>query len=108
MVQRNGTREESGTRLITLRACTSKNVMPRKPGVSNDLVIAPLSNSAGAAVPGWPPGRPAVVPGGPVVPGVPWAPAPSWAPGRPWDPDPSWAPGPPSASGEPGPAGASG
>ena len=42
-------REESGTRLIALRACTSKNVMPRKPGVSNDLVIAPRSNSAGAA-----------------------------------------------------------
>ncbi len=41
-------REEPGTRLIALRACTSKNVMPRKPGVSNDLVIAPRSNSAGA------------------------------------------------------------
>ena len=32
---------------MTLRACTSKNVMPRKPGVSNDLVMAPRSNSAG-------------------------------------------------------------
>jgi hypothetical protein len=42
--------------LITLRACTSKKVMPRKPGVSNDLVMAPRSNNAGAAV--RPAGRP--------------------------------------------------
>src|SRR5580658_1037158 len=48
MVQRNGTREASGTRLITLLACTSKNVMPRKPGVSNVRATAPRSNRAGA------------------------------------------------------------
>src|SRR6185312_319330 len=58
MVQRNGTREVCGTRLMMLRAWISKNVMPRKPGVSNDrVVIALRSNRAGApqaALPGWP------------------------------------------------------
>src|SRR5207247_8501245 len=43
-------REASGTRLMTERACTSKNVMPRKPGVSNVRATASRSNSAG--VPG--------------------------------------------------------
>jgi hypothetical protein len=53
IVQRNGMREASGTRLMTERACTSKNVMPRKPGVSNVRATASRSNSAGA--PGAPP-----------------------------------------------------
>jgi hypothetical protein len=48
IVQRKGMREASGTRLITERACTSKNVMPRKPGVSNVRATAFRSNSAGA------------------------------------------------------------
>ncbi len=46
-------REASGTRLMTERACTSKNVMPRKPGVSNVRATASRSNSAGG--PGPPP-----------------------------------------------------
>jgi hypothetical protein len=48
MVQRNGTRDASGTRLMIDFACTSKKVMPRNPGVSNDLATALRSNSAGA------------------------------------------------------------
>jgi hypothetical protein len=36
---------------MMLRACTSKKVMPRNPGVSNDLVTALRSNSAGAVAP---------------------------------------------------------
>src|SRR5262245_66444617 len=46
-------RDASGTLLMTERACTSKNVMPRKPGVSNERATAPRSNSAGG--PGPPP-----------------------------------------------------
>ena len=53
MVQRNGRREASGTRLMTERACTSRKVMPRKPGVSNVRATASRSNSAGG--PGPPP-----------------------------------------------------
>src|SRR5215469_6512461 len=52
-VQRKGMREASGTRLMTERACTSKNVRPRKPGVSNVRATAPRSNNAGG--PGPPP-----------------------------------------------------
>ena len=53
MVHLNGIRDASGTRFTTDLACTSKKVMPRKPGVSNVRATASRSNSAGA--PGAPP-----------------------------------------------------
>src|SRR5215471_11037363 len=49
MVQRKGTWEASGTRLMIVREWTSKKVMPRKAGVSNVRATAPCSNSAGVA-----------------------------------------------------------
>src|SRR5579859_246913 len=47
MVQRKGTREASGTRLMIDLAWTSKNVMPRNSGVSKVRVTARCSNSTG-------------------------------------------------------------
>src|SRR5580658_5127299 len=49
MVQRKAMREDSGTLLMIERDWISKNVMPRKPGVSKVLAMAPRSNNAGTA-----------------------------------------------------------
>src|ERR1700728_2477105 len=46
MVQRKAILDDSGTLLMIERAWISKNVMPRKPGVSKVLEMAPRSNSA--------------------------------------------------------------
>src|SRR5260370_33486586 len=55
MVQRNGRREASGTRLMIERAWTSKNVMPRNAGVSKVRRTARCSNRTGAdGTLGWP------------------------------------------------------
>ena len=48
MVHLNGIRDASGTRFTTDLACTSKKVMPRKPGVSNVRATAPRSISGSA------------------------------------------------------------
>ncbi len=48
MVQRNGILDASGTRLTMDLACTSKKVMPRKPGVSKVRATAPRSISGSA------------------------------------------------------------
>jgi len=53
MVHRNGIRDASGTRFTTDLACTSKKVMPRKPGVSKVRATAPRSIS-GSAWSRWP------------------------------------------------------
>src|SRR6516164_9641767 len=48
MVHLNGIRDASGTRFTTDLACTSKKVMPRKPGVSKVRATAPRSISGSA------------------------------------------------------------
>ena len=52
MVQRKDIRDDSGTRLTTDLAWTSKKVIPRKPGVSKVRATAPRSMS-GTATSRW-------------------------------------------------------